>query len=100
MEIRAVWNEALPDMMRQVTGMGVWTALKSATPITFDEGFLVLGLEGRDQELAGHLRLPQPKRVIEDTVGRFLNEKVTCRIIQGVTAEDWETEKKRDLERR
>ena len=100
MEIRAVWNEAMPEVMRQVTGMGVWTAIRSAVPITYDEGTFVLGLEGKDQELAGHLRLAQPKRVIEDTMGRFLNEKVQVRIIQGTELADWETEKKRDFEKR
>ena len=100
MEIKAVWAEALPEVMRQVTGMGVWTALRSAVPITFDQGMFVLGLEGKDQELAGHLRLAQPKRTIEVTMGRFLNEQVQVRIIQGTELSDWETEKKRDQEKR
>lgn len=100
MEIGAVWKEAVPDIMRQVTGTGVWTAIRSATPIAYDEGTFVLGLDGRDSELAGHLRLAQPKRVIEDTIGRYLNEKVTVRIIQGTEPGDWELEKKRDAEKR
>lgn len=100
MEIREVWQEALPDVMKQVTGVGVWAALRAATPIAFEEGVFVVGLDGSNSDLAGHLRLAQPKRVIEETMGRFLNEKVTCRVIPGTLYSDWETEKRRDVEKR
>ena len=100
MEIKAVWAEALPDVMRQVTGVGVWAALRAARPVAFEEGTFVVGLDGNEAELAGHLRLALPKRVVEDTMARFLNEKVVLRIITGTTLLDWETEKKRDVEKR
>ncbi|MES1227224.1 MAG: hypothetical protein ABUL72_01055, partial [Armatimonadota bacterium] len=87
-------------VMNQVTGMGVWTALRSAVPIAFDEGTFVLGLDGKDQELAGHLCMAQPKRAMADTLARFLNEKVQVRIIPGIELNDWVTEKKRDAEKR
>jgi hypothetical protein len=100
MQIQAVWQEALPDVMKQVTGVGVWAALRAVTPITLEGGTFVIGLDGNEMELAGHLKLAQPKRVIEETMARYLNEKITCRVITGRTLQDWETEKRRDEEKR
>lgn len=98
--IAEVWKEALPEVMNSVTGVGVWTALKVSVPVALEDNNIVLGLPSNDTELAGHLRLPQTRRAIETTLERKLNEKVTLRIISGTSIQDWETEKRRDIERR
>lgn len=95
-----IWSSSLPEIMKNVTGVGVWTALRSSVPIAFEQDSLILGLPGADQELAGHLRLPQTRRAIEMEMGKQLNARVNLRIINGTTAEDWETEKRRDEEKR
>ncbi len=98
--VAEVWKEALPEVMRSVNGVGVWTALRSGVAIAVEEGTFVLGLPGADTELAGHLRLPQTRRAVEETLGRHLNQKITLRVISGTTEQDWETEKRRDAEKR
>lgn len=99
-EVAALWKEALPEIMQNVTGRGVWTALKVSVPIAYEDQSLILGLPSEDTELAGHLRLPQTKRAVETAMSARLNSQVNVRIIAGTTLEDWETEKKRDEERR
>ena len=99
-DIAAVWHEALPEIMGGVTGVGVWTALKAARPITVEDGVLVLGLDDGSNELAGHLRLAAPRKKVEDTVSQKLGSAVVLRVIAGTTAHDWEIEKKRDAEKR
>lgn len=99
-DIQAIWKETLPEIMGNVTGVGVWTALRASVPIAFEEGQLVLGLPSQDTELTGHLRLPQTRRAVEVTMGQKLGETVTLRIIGGTTEQDWETEKRRDAERK
>lgn len=94
-----VWKNSLPEIMKNVTGVGVWTALRSSIPIAFEQETIVLGLPGEDQELAGHLRIPQTRRAIEVELAKHFNSKVNLRVINGVTNEDWETEKKRDEEK-
>ncbi len=95
-----VWGEALPEIMNAVTGVGVWTAVRTCKPIVAEEDLVVLGLGPEESELAGHLRLPQPKRAIEDVLSRHFNRRMQVRVIQGISLPDWETEKKRDLEKR
>lgn len=97
-EIAEVWKEALPAVKQSVTGVGVWAALNAAKPLAVEEGVFVLGLDHRDVELAGHLRLPQTKNLIEATVARLLGAPVTVRVIDGASLEDWETTKRRDAE--
>ena len=99
-DVQAVWGEALPEIMKSVTGVGVWTALKTARPVIFEDGTFVLGLDAMDSELAGHLRLPAPRRAVEDAMARQFNGRVSLRIINGTTVADWQTEKKRDEEKR
>lgn len=100
-DVQAIWSECLPEVMNAVTGMGVWTALKSAVPIAYEEGTLVLGLPSGQTELAGHLRLPQTKRIIEATFQKRVDgAKVELRMIAGTAVADWETEKRRDIEKR
>lgn len=98
--IAEVWKEALPEVMQNVTGRGVWTALKVTVPIAYEDKNLILGLPSNETELAGHLRLPQTRRAVEEAMAGHLNERVTLRVISGTTEEDWETEKKRDIERK
>lgn len=99
-ELVEVWSEALPTIRNGLTGVGVWTALNLAKPVAFENGTLVLGLPHTEMELSGHLRLPQTKRLVEITVGKLLNTPVNMRVIEGTEQDDWEIEKRRDLEKR
>lgn len=95
-----VWQEALPDIRKGVTGVGVWAALNACKFVAWEDGQFVLGLEPRDTELAGHLRLPQTKRLIETELARRMDAPVIARIIEGTSTQDWDTEKRRDAEKR
>ncbi|CAN5382718.1 hypothetical protein BH11ARM2_BH11ARM2_03530 [soil metagenome] len=96
----SIWSETLPKVMNNVTGRGVWAALNAARPIALEDNFLVLGLPHKDSELAGHLRLPNHSRVIEHVAGQIAGKQIRVRIIDGVTSEDYEIFKRREVERR
>jgi hypothetical protein len=98
-EVVEVWSQALPTIRNGLTGVGVWTALNLAKPIAFENGTLILGLPHSEMELAGHLRMPMTKRLIETTISGMLKEPVTCRVIDGTDQADWEVEKRRDAEK-
>lgn len=99
-ELAEVWNEALPTIKNGLTGVGIWTALNLAKPIALEDGTLVLGLPHSEMELAGHLRLPMTRRMIETTVGDIVGTPINARVINGTENEDWEIEKRRDAEKR
>lgn len=95
-----VWGQALPTVREGVTGVGIWAALNAAKPVALEDGFFVLGLGNRDTELAGHLRMAQTKKLIETEMSKRLGTPVHLRVIEGVGSEDWERQKRRDLESR
>lgn len=99
-DLAAVWSELLPDIKRNVTGVGVWTALNACRPVTVEDGTVIIGLPSGETELAGHLRLAQTRRAIEDALAKGLGQPVTLRVIDGTSEQDWEIEKKRDAEKR
>jgi hypothetical protein len=99
-DLQAVWDEILPDIRKGVTGVGVWSALNACRPVALEDGVLVLGLPHESSELAGHLRLPLTRKLIEDGFSEAVDRKVSLRVIDGVTESDWATEKRRDAERR
>lgn len=99
-DLAEIWKEALPEVRNAVTGVGVWSALNTCTPLAVDEGVLVMGLPHQDSELAGHLRMPLTKRLIEAAFGQRLGSQVTLRVIDGDTATDFEAVKRRDAEAR
>ncbi len=99
-QVAEVWAQALPTIRQGVTGVGVWTALNSCTPLAIEDGFVVLGLGSQEFELAGHLRIPQTKKLIESEIAQRVGSPVTLRVVEGTNAEAWERAKRRDLESR
>lgn len=99
-DVKAIWDECLPEIKDKVTGIGVWTALDTAVPIAYEDATFVLGLPSEQSEIAGHLRVPQVNRSIADALSLRFNQRVTPRIINGTRGADWETEKRRDAEKR
>ncbi len=99
-DIALIWAQALPTLKEGVTGVGVWAALNSAKPLAIEDGFLVLGLDSKDFELSGHLKLPQAKKLIETEIGRRMQQVVHLRVIEGNTQDSWERAKRRDTEAR
>lgn len=95
-----VWKVALPSILGQVTGRGVWAALNAAVPVVFEDGVYVLGLHLRDSELGGHLRMPATSRLIEQVISKQLGVPVRVRVIEGTSVQDYELVKRRDVERR
>jgi hypothetical protein len=99
-DLLETWRAVLPKVQQSVTGRGVWAALNAARPIAFEDGTYVLGLPHEDSELAGHLRIPSTKRIIEIAIGARVGQQVVVRIIDGTTQADYDIVKRRDAERR
>ena len=99
-ELAEVWKQALPKMMEGVTGVGVWTALKTSVPITVEDGMVILGVPSGQTELGGHLKIPSTIRVVETVMSSALGAPVRLRVIDGTTPDDFAMVKRRDAERR
>lgn len=94
------WADALPEIRKGVTGVGVWTALNTCRPIAVENNVLVLGVPPQETELAGHLRMPQTRKLIELEFGKRSHQQVELRVIEGIDQEAWDRAKRRDGEAR
>jgi hypothetical protein len=94
----SIWKVALPVIRTKVTGVGVWTALNACLPIAYEDDVLVVGLRGRDLDLAGHLKMVQTKRIMDIEVSKVCGKPTSARVIEGDTEADWERAKRRDAE--
>lgn len=92
------WKDALPEMRNGVTGRAIWAALNAAVPVAIEGGQLVVGLAFKDRELTGHLGSPAVRRVVEAEIGRRMETNLTLRVIDGTTAADWESAKRKEHE--
>lgn len=99
-DVTQVWNDALPEVRNGVTGVGVWAALNTSRPVTLEDEVFVLGVPHEESDLAGHLKLPATKLLIEKAMSARLGKDVRLRVINGTSMTDWETEKRRDQEAR
>lgn len=97
-DAQGVWSEVLPEVRNGVTGVGIWQALNATVAVAFENNQFVIGLPPELGDLAGHLRLPQTKSLIERMVGTKLGSTVSLRVIDGITLTDWENAKRRDIE--
>ena len=100
MDAPSIWKQALPEVRNKVTGVGIWAALNSVVPITFENGILILGLAPKDLELMGHLKMPQTKRLMDAEVSRRIGTHTETRVIEGTAMPDWERQKRKDAEAR
>jgi hypothetical protein len=98
MDFYDVWNSSLEGIKKEVTGVGVWTALNNAIPITLEEGVFVLGLPEKEVELRGHLQLANTTRVIEQYLTKKLGKPIKLEVIDGITINHWESVKRRRAE--
>ncbi len=95
-----IWKAALPTIMKGVSGRGAWAALNAVRAITLDDDQLIIGVPQYDGELAGHLKLPQIKRIMELAVAQVTGTSLGVRLIDGTDMADYELVKRRDVERR
>ena len=95
-----IWKDALPIIMKGVTGRGVWAALNAVQAVALEEDQLIVGIPHGDSELAGHLRLPQTKRIMEVAVSHIMGKPFGIRLIDGLRPEDYELAKRKDADRR
>lgn len=95
MDFYDAWDGAVEKVKQKVTGVGAWTALNCAVPVTLEDDVFVLGLSHKDSDLRGHLTLSGTLNAIEQEVSKRLGKNVKVEVIDGITINDWESVKRR-----
>lgn len=102
-KLQALWEE----IKRRIKESGdinrpLWSALDAAKVITLDYDTdpisLVIGLDGEDYHLAGHLEVSENWNFVDRIMKTVANRPLVLSVIQGVTLQDYESHKQRAAE--
>ncbi len=91
-----LWAKTVDLAKDRVNNRSFWEALEQAVPITVEDDTLVVGLNARQFNLAGHLTSADHKNAVEKVASQVAGRRLSLRVIEGDTLDDWNTTKKRE----
>lgn len=87
-----IWRETTDVVLIRSDRFGPLNqAMQAAVPITLDEDLIVLTVPGSEHHLAGHMDTAANRNSILNALELVSGQRLGFRIIDGSTAEDWET---------
>src|SRR5574340_217801 len=87
-----VWREATDVVLIRSDRFGPLNqAMQAAVPVVIDEELLVLTFPGAERHLAGHLETAANRNSIFNALELVSGQRLSFRVIDGATAEDWQT---------
>lgn len=95
-----LWREATETILERSDSFSpMIEAMRTAVPIALEDDLLVVGIEGKDQYLAGHLETPANRHRIAAVLKEISSRDVEFRMIEGSTREDWDFVKRAETRR-
>jgi hypothetical protein len=91
-----LWAKTVDQVKDRVNNRSFWESLESAVAITIENDTLIIGMNARIFNQAGHLTVSDHKNAIQVVASRLAGRKLTIRVIEGDTLEDWNYTKKRE----
>lgn len=91
-----LWSQAVPAIKDRVNHRSLWETCEKTVGLAIDEDTLILGLNPRFFNQAGHMNVSEHRNAIELTLSKLAGRPLTFRIIEGDTPDDWALTQKRD----
>lgn len=88
--IRTVWNRVVDEVKHKVIHPTLWKALEASVAVTIEDGQFVVGFPMGTFHLSGNLMSLDHKNVIEASIAKYAGERLSLRIIEGGTTDDWQ----------
>ncbi len=86
-----IWREATDVVLIRSDRFGPLNqAMQAAIPVVLDASILVITMPGSERHLAGHLETASNRNSIVNALELVSGQRLTFRIIDGTTVEDWE----------
>ncbi len=91
-----VWQEVIRKVKEAQLIPALWRALDVSKGIAIEGDQIIVGIAPANFYLAGHLEVPEHRRLVEEMASQVLGRKVTFKVIEGTTLEDWRRVKERE----
>jgi hypothetical protein len=96
LSVDQIWVKTVDTVKDRVSSMSLWETLEKSHAITIEDGVLIVGLNSRDFNHAGHLNISENRNAIEKAASFHAGRPLTMRVIEGENHDDWVFTKKRD----
>lgn len=91
-----LWAKTVDMVKDRVNNRSLWETMEKTVGITIEDNTLIIGLDARLFNLAGHLNVSEHRNAIEQSVSQLAGRPMKVRVIEGTTLDDWVYTKKRD----
>jgi hypothetical protein len=91
-----LWSQTVDRVKDRTNNRSLWETMEKAVGIAVENGNLIVGLNARLFNEAGHLTTSEHRNAIELVASQLAGEPLKLRVIEGDTFADWENTKIRD----
>jgi hypothetical protein len=91
-----LWAKTVEQVKLRVNHRSLWETLEKTVGIAIEDGTMIVGMNARYLNEAGHMQTSEHRNVIETTLASFAGQPLKVRLIEGETLADWEATKQRD----
>lgn len=96
MNIAGIWDKVVDQVKHKVIHPTLWKALEAGTPVVIEEGQFVVGFEPGAYHMSGHLTISEHRNAIEKAIKEFSGMSLNLRVIEGDSAQDWNSVKEKE----
>lgn len=90
------WQRAMSAIKGRVIQPTLWRAIEQLRPLTVEDNILVLGLTTENSYHASQLASVDRRNAIETVLSELTGQRMSFRVIEGDSLEDWEYQKRRE----
>lgn len=91
-----LWAKTVPLVKDRVNHRSLWETLEKTVGITLEGDTLIIGLNPRFFNQAGHLTTSEHRNAIEAVISQLAGRPLRIRLIEGETLSDWKAVQDRD----
>lgn len=91
-----LWTKTVNIVKDRVVNRSFWEAMESAVGIAIEDDTLIVGMNPRIFNNAGHLTVSDHRNAIEIAAREIAGRPISLRVIEGDTPEDWVATKNRE----
>lgn len=91
-----LWAKTVEQVKLTVNHRSLWETLEKAVGIAIEDGILIVGMNARNFNEAGHMQTSEHRNAIETTASALAGQPLKIRVIEGDTPADWANTQVRD----
>jgi hypothetical protein len=91
-----LWAKTVEQVKLRVNHRSLWETLEKTVGIAFDDGTLIVGMNARNFNEAGHMQTSEHRNAIESTASALAGKPLRIRVIEGETPAEWAATQQRD----